>query len=125
MTSASVLGRVVDGSWPPFCRWSMSDGFEEPPVVEPVDVLEGGVAADLVFLDNDDYPKVVVWRVGSDIQPGVYTVEYGCYCTIQRYSGYQYTADQLIWSTSLGTQDGRYVLEIQPSDVLVRFSNCD
>ena len=26
-----------------FCRWFVSDWFEEPPVVEPVDVFEGGV----------------------------------------------------------------------------------
>ena len=26
-----------------FCRWDVSDGFEKAPVVEPVDVFEGGV----------------------------------------------------------------------------------
>ena len=26
-----------------FCWWYVSDGFEKSPVVEPVDVLEGGV----------------------------------------------------------------------------------
>ena len=27
----------------PFCGWYVPDGFEEPSVVEPVDVFEGGV----------------------------------------------------------------------------------
>ena len=27
----------------PFCWWYVPNGFEETPVVEPVDVLEGGV----------------------------------------------------------------------------------
>ena len=26
-----------------FCGWNVPDGFEESPVVEPVDVFEGGV----------------------------------------------------------------------------------
>ena len=41
----------------PFCWWYVSDGFEESPVVEPVDVLEGGVL---------DVVEVAPWSLGSD-----------------------------------------------------------
>ena len=37
----SLLVTVVGGLL--FCGWDASDGFEKPPVVEPVHVFEGGV----------------------------------------------------------------------------------
>ena len=90
--------------------------FPQPTVIDYKEadlVLRGGDVQDLVL------------RVGTDIQPGVYSVEHGWYCVIQRFSGFQYTNDQLIWETDRGRRAGRVAVEIKPSDVAVRFRNCD
>ena len=82
--------------------------------------------ADLV-LPGTDIGELVL-RVGTHIQPGVYTVEYKSSsrygCIIQRLSGLQYTEDEVIWSVERYGR-GRIVLDIDPSDVAVRFQYCN
>ena len=75
--------------------------------------------ADIQFLAN------TILRVGTDIQPGIYTVEHGRSCQITRFSGFLYTQDEIIWRYTAGNA-GRMVLKIEPTDVAVQFdTDCD
>ena len=91
----------------------------------PTEVIDY-TEADLV-LPGTDHLELVL-RVGTHIQPGVYTVEYKgssrLGCIIQRLSGLQYTEDEVIWSVERYSR-GRIVLDIDPSDVAVRFQYCN
>ena len=92
-----------------------------PPKV--IDYTEADLA-----LPGTDIGELVL-RVGTDIQPGVYTVEYHSArftsgCIIQRLSGLQYTEDEVIWEVTRSNR-GRLVLDIDPSDIAVRFLNCN
>ena len=82
-----------------------------PEKVKVIDYTE----PDLVLSGNGGD---VTLQVGTDIQPGVYSVEYTSaspttirQCTMYRYSGFQYTGDQVIWSREF-RPSGRTVLEI-------------
>ena len=93
--------------------------FPPPTVIDYTEAdlaLSGGITGDVIL------------RVGTDIQPGVYSVEHAGAniarsCRMYRYSGFQYTDDQVIWEQRF-VNSGQAAVEILASDAAVRFENC-
>ncbi|MCH7969981.1 MAG: hypothetical protein IH960_02920 [Chloroflexi bacterium] len=83
-----------------------NDPDSESSKTTPVDPLLASVVPISQFGDG-------IWRVGSDIEPGIYSTQGSDRCSWRRLSGFSGDSSEIL---AISNPDGRVVVEILPSD---------